>query len=203
MPAPAKSMGKTAKDELIEYFSLEDVGKSAAVFNPEKLLWLNSQYIKNSQSGRLVELVMPFLRKEGIILKDQILDNVWLSKAIDTLRERAKTLLELAHSLKFYIAEDIAYDEKAKTKFLNEKYLPYLIDVKEELSRLDNFVSPEIENVFGSLVAKHNIKLGNLAQPVRVAVTGKAESPGIFEVLEILGREKTLKRLEKAIEIVG
>jgi glutamyl-tRNA synthetase len=191
------------KDELVEYFSLEDVGKSAAIFNPEKLLWLNSQYIKNTPSKKLVELVMPFLIQESIIHKDQILDKEWLSKAIDTLRERAKTLLELAHSLRFYILEDIEYDEKARTKFLNEKSLPYLIDVREAFRGLDHFIALEIEKVFGSLVAKHNIKLGNLAQPVRVAVTGKAESPGIFEVLEILGAEKTLKRLEKAIEIIG
>jgi glutamyl-tRNA synthetase len=78
-----------------------------------------------------------------------------------------------------------------------------LFDVREELSRLDNFILPEIEKVFLSIVEKHNIKLGNLAQPVRVAVTGKAESPGIFEVLEILGREKTLKRLEKVIKEIN
>jgi glutamyl-tRNA synthetase len=104
---------------------------------------------------------------------------------------------------KFYLAEDIEYDEKARTKFLNEKSLSYLIDVREELTRLDNFVAQELEKVFGTIVEKYHIKLGNLAQPVRVAVTGKAESPGIFEVLEILGAEKTLKRLEKAIEIIG
>jgi glutamyl-tRNA synthetase len=191
------------REELVGYFSLEDVGKSAAVFNPEKLLWLNTQYIKNSPSEKLIELVIPFLIREKIISKDQTLDKDWLSKAIDTLRERAKTLLELAHSLRFYIAEDIEYDEKAKTKFLNEKSLPYLVGVREELSKLDNFVAPEIEKVFLTLVEKHNIKLGNLAQPVRVAVTGKAESPGIFEVLEIVGKEKTAKRLEKAIETIS
>jgi len=191
------------RDELVEYFSLGDVGKSAAVFNPEKLLWLNSQYIKNSPSEKLVKLVMPFLIRENVIHEGQTLDKEWLSKAIDTLKERAKTLVELTHGLRFYITEDIEYDRKAKTKFLNENSLPYLIDVKEELSRLDKFTALEIEKAFASLVEKHNIKLGNLAQPVRVAVTGKAESPGIFEVLEILGKEKVLKRLERAIETIG
>jgi glutamyl-tRNA synthetase len=191
------------RGEMVEYFSLEDVGKSAAVFNPEKLLWLNSQYIKNTPSEKLVELVMPFLVQESIIHKNQILDNVWLSKAVDTLKERAKTLLELAHSLRFYIVEDTGYDEKAKAKFLNQKSLPYLIDVLDAFKKVDSFIAPEIEKVFSALVEKHNIKLGNLAQPVRVAVTGKAESPGIFEVLEILGKEKVLKRLEKAIKEIG
>jgi glutamyl-tRNA synthetase len=191
------------RDELIKYFSLEDVGKSAAVFNPEKLLWLNSQYIMKTPTEELIEMVMPFLIREKIVNEGQVLDKEWLSKAIDTLKERAKTLVELAHSLRFYISEDIDFNEKAKLKFLNEKYLPYLKDVKEELERLSIFVAPEIEKVFVSLVEKHKIKLGNIAQPVRVAVTGKAESPGIFEVLEILGREKVLKRLERAIEKIG
>ena len=191
------------RDELMEFFSLEDVGKSAAVFNPEKLLWLNSQYIMKTPTEKLIEMVMPFLVREKIVLEDQTLDKEWLSKAIETLKERAKTLVELAHSLRFYIAEDIEYDEKAKTKFLNEKNLPYLLDVKDAVKRIDNFVASEIEKVFISLVEKHKTKLGNIAQPVRVAITGKTESPGIFEVLEIVGKGKTLKRLEKAIKIIG
>jgi glutamyl-tRNA synthetase len=191
------------KDELIEYFSLEDVGKSAAVFNPEKLLWLNSQYIMKTPTEKLIELVMPFLVREKIINEGQVLEKDWLSKAIETLKERAKTLVELAHSLRFYIVEDIEYEEKAKVKFLNEKYLPYLKDIKAELERVDIFAAPEIEKIFTTLVEKHNTKLGNIAQPVRVAITGKTESPGIFEVLEIVGKEKVLKRLEKAIEKIG
>lgn len=191
------------RDELIEYFSLEDVGKSASVFNPEKLLWLNSQYIMKTPAEKLIEMVMPFLIKEKIIVEGQVLDKEWLSKAIETLKERAKTLVELAHSLRFYIVEDLEYQEKAKAKFLNEKYLPYLKDVKEGLGKLDNFVAQEIEKVFKDLVKKYSTKLGNIAQPVRVAVTGKAESPGIFEVLEIVGKKKTLRRLEKAIETIG
>ena len=191
------------RNELVEYFSLEDVGKSAAVFNPEKLLWLNSQYIMKTPTEKLIEMVMPFLVREKIIQKDQTLDKEWLSKAIETLKERAKTLVELAHSLRFYIAEDIEYEEKAKTKFLNEKNLPYLLDVKDAVKGIDNFVAPEIEKVFVSLVEKHKTKLGNIAQPVRVAITGKTESPGIFEVLEIVGKEKTLRRLESAIKTIG
>jgi glutamyl-tRNA synthetase len=152
---------------------------------------------------KLVELVMPYLVKEEIIAEGQLLDKEWLSKAINTLKERAKTLVELAHSLRFYIAEDVEYDEKARAKFLNEKYLPYLKDVKEELEKVDTFAAPEIEKIFTTLVEKHTTKLGNIAQPVRVAITGKTESPGIFEVLEIVGKEKVLKRLERAIGKIG
>jgi glutamyl-tRNA synthetase len=104
--------------------------------------------------------------------------------------------------LRYYISEDVEYNEKAKIKFLNEKSLPYLIELKDSLVSISDFSALEIEKVFTSIIEKHGIKLGNLAQPVRVAMTGKTESPGIFEVIEIAGKEKTLKRLEKAIKTI-
>lgn len=190
------------REELIKYFSFENVGKSSAVFNPEKLIWLNSQYMIKTKNEELAELVIPFLLKEQIIGQENDIDRSWLFKAIATLKERSKTLLELAHSLRFYISEDIEYNEKAKKKFLNEKHLPYLIEVNEALKLLDHFNANEIEKIFISITEKQNVKLGNIAQPVRVAITGKTESPGIFEVLEIVGKEKTLKRLERAIKTI-
>ena len=190
------------REELIKHFSFENVGKSSAVFNPEKLLWLNSQYIIKSNPEELGELVIPFLENAGIIQKGQIIDKQWLSKAIKTLQERAKTLVELAKSLRYYIAEDIVYDEKAKAKFLNEKSMPYLRELKEGIESISDFSVHELEKVFKSIVEKHGIKLGALAQPVRVAMTGGTESPGIFEVLEVLGRNKTVKRLERAIKTI-
>ncbi|HBU05374.1 MAG TPA: glutamate--tRNA ligase [Nitrospiraceae bacterium] len=190
------------REELIKHFSFENVGKSSGVFNPEKLLWLNSQYIIKSNPDELVGLVIPFLESAGIIRKGQDIDRKWLSKAIKTLQERAKTLVELANSLRYYIAEDVQYDEKAKTKFLNEKSMPYLKEVKEGIESISDFSALELEKVFKSIVEKHGIKLGALAQPVRVAMTGGTESPGIFEVLEVLGKEKTLRRLDKALKII-
>lgn len=189
-------------DELVRYFSFEHIGKSAAVFNPEKLLWLNSQYIMKSSSEKLTELAIPFLTKESVIKEGQPLDRAWLSKAVSTLQERSKTLIELAQSLTYYIADEIEYNVKAKEKFLTDKHLAQLIDVKESLGSLNVFVAADIEKVFAAISQKLDIKLGNIAQPVRVAVTGKTESPGIFEVLEILGKEKTLKRLARAIETI-
>jgi len=187
------------REELVKYFSFENVGKAAAVFNPEKLLWLNQKYIMAAAAEKLAELVRPFLIRENIISEDQELDMAWLAKAIKTLQERAKNLIELARSLRYYILEDIEYQEKAKEEFLNEKSLLLLKDLEDEISSLSDFSHQELERVFKSIVQKHGVKLGVLAQPVRVAMTGGTESPGIYEVLEVLGKEKTLKRLEKAI----
>ena len=192
-----------SREELIKYFSFENVGKAAAVFNPEKLLWLNSQYIINTPAEKLAELVMPFLVKENIISEGQDLNKEWLSKAAKTLKERSKTLIELANSLRYYIAEEIEYDEKAKAKFLNEKSRDLLIELNDRLTSVTDFSTQELEKIFKEIIEKHNIKLGSLAQPVRVAMTGGTESPGIFEVLEIVGKEKTLKRLEKAIKAIA
>lgn len=191
------------KNELIEKFTLESIGKAAAVFNPEKLLWLNAQYLKNTDPARLAELVMPFLIKHGIIREGVVLDRAWLAKAILTLRERAKTIDELANMLRYYIAEEVDYDEKARAKFLTPEALPYLTDLRDNIRELDEYSHAVLERVFQRIVEKHTIKMKNLAQPVRVAMTGGAESPGIFEVLEVLGRQKTLKRLEKAITTIG
>ena len=190
------------RDELVKYFSFENVGKAAAVFNPEKLLWLNAQYIMNSPSEKLGELVMPFLMREGTVAEGQQIDMPWLAKAIDTLKERSKTLLELAASLRYYIAEDVEYDEKAKAKFLKEESRDMLVEVKDGLGALADFSEEAIEKLFKEIVDKHEVKLGKLAQPVRVALTGTKQSPGIYDVIGVLGKEKTIKRLERAVESI-
>ncbi len=188
------------KDELIKYFSLENIGKSAAVFNPEKLLWLNSQYIIKEDAKTLAEMAIPFLIKEGIISEGQELDMEWLSRAVNSLKERVRTLVELANSLRYYILEYVEIDPKAKEKFLKPENIKNLSELHEILTRLTDFTAAEIEKVFHSFAEKHGIKLGAIAQPVRVAITGGTASPGLFEVLEIVGKDKVLKRLSKVIE---
>ncbi len=165
-------------NELIEHFSFENVGKSAAVFNPEKLLWLNSQYIMNSSSAQLAELVMPFLLREKIVSEGSLPDKEWLAKAIDTLKERSKTLLELAGSLRYYIEEDVEYSVKAKEKFLNEKYLPNLVEVREALNGVDNFAAAGIEKVFTSLVGEAQYKTRQCRAACPCRHNGKDGKPG-------------------------
>jgi glutamyl-tRNA synthetase len=189
-------------DELIRYFSFEHVGKSAAVFNPEKLLWLNSQYLMSKTPEELSDLVMPFLISEKVVEEGYAPDKQWLGKAVLSLRERAKTLVELANGLRYYFAEEIEYNEKASGKFLNSKTLEHLKGIREALEAPENFISSEIEKIFVLYAERSNLKLGMVAQPVRVAMTGRTESPGIFEVLEILGKAKTLRRLERAIKTI-
>ncbi|GAB4389555.1 MAG: glutamate--tRNA ligase [Thermodesulfovibrionales bacterium] len=190
------------REELIKHFSFENVGKAAAVFNPEKLLWLNSEYMKMTPPAELARLVRPFLVREGIIEEGQELEQAWFEKAIASLVERAKTLKELANSLRYYIAEDVEADEKAWAKFINEKSLEALRRSAQVLRETEDFSASSLEAAFRGLMEGMGVKLGAIAQPVRVAVTGRAESPGIFEVLEIVGRDKAVRRLEKALSYI-
>jgi len=190
------------REELVQHFSFEHVGKAAAVFNPEKLLWLNHQYIMKAAPESLAALVVPFLVREGVIAEGAAVDRAWLAKAVVTLQERARTLVELASSLRYFFADPDAYEEKARAKFLNEKTLPLLTELMAGLNDLTDYSHEAIEKIFSGIVEKHGVKLGALAQPVRVGLTGGTVSPGIFEVIEIIGKEATMRRLEKAVASV-
>ena len=137
--------------------------------------------------------------RKGIVSEGERLDMEWLSKAIESLQERSRTLIELANSLRYYLLDYVEIDQEAKKKFLSRD-MDRLAELKERLSGLALFTAAEIEKVFISMAEKHNIKLGDIAQPARVAITGNTVSPGIFEVMEIVGHEKALKRLSKVVE---
>ena len=188
-----------SKDELIEKFSLDNVGKSAGIFNPEKLLWLNSHYIKEEYIGNLTNLLIPFLQRKGY----EVENNELLQKIVFILKERSKTLVEMADSSEFFFKEKIDYDRKAAEKFLKPEIIEIFKVFIKNLGQLETFTQEAIEKIFRDLSSEKSMKLGKIAQPVRVALTGSTASPGLFEVIEILGREKVLLRLEKAIEFIA
>jgi glutamyl-tRNA synthetase len=187
-----------SRKELIHAFSLQSVGKSAGVFNLEKLDWLNFQYLKARTPEQLAGDLRPFVQSRGIAIPG---DDAWLAKMAGTLRERAKTLGELTDMASFYLADEITLDEKAAAKFLKPEAAPLLETLTTRLEALSTWEPGAIEGVFTSLLAETGVKLGALAQPVRVAVCGGTVSPGIYEVLEVLGRERSLRRLKNAIVV--
>jgi glutamyl-tRNA synthetase len=190
-----------SKDELIEKFTLDNAGKAAAVFNPEKLLWLNGYYLARKPTDELIQPATEALKKENIIPQDATIYRPWLVKAIDSFKERAQDLKTLALGIKLYLDDSIEFDPKAQAKFLNEKTLPMLTLARDELVNLETFDVKSLEKAFTSLMEKENIKLGKIAQPVRVAVTGSTASPGIFEMLELMGKQRVIDRLDRAIAI--
>lgn len=189
-----------SRSELIAAFSLENVGKAPSVFNPEKLLWLNHHYIQQADPGRLADLVLDLLRKDGILTAGNEPDRDWFARLVSILTERSHTLVEMKTASLPFILENITLDEKAKAKHLTPEVEPIVAELATRLNALDPFTHDAIEKVFNALVQEKGIKLGKLAQPVRVAVTGGTVSPGIFDVLEVMGKDKVLKRLAAAAQ---
>jgi len=186
-----------SREELIEKFSLESVGKSAGVFNPEKFLWVNFHYLKTRPLSQLAEEIVPYIVAKGYRAPQ---DKSWLERMIKTLQERSRTLVELVDSAHFYLTDDIAIDEKAAKKFLTPEVSQPLRKLIERLSALDEFSEANIESAFSGVLEEFGLSMGKLAQPVRVALTGSTVSPGIHEVIAVLGKERTIRRLQSALE---
>jgi glutamyl-tRNA synthetase len=181
-------------DALVRLFRIEDVGKSAGVFDLDKLSWVNAHYMKTFPLERLVEDVKPLLEARG----HRGLADDWIGKMVTTLRERAQTLVELVDLASYYLADDVAIDPKAAAKFLKPDSLPMLAELADRLGDVPSWEAAAIQNAFERVMNERNLALGKIAQPVRVAVTGGTASPGIFEVLEVLGRERSVARLRRA-----
>ena len=185
--------------ELIEKFSLENVGKSAGIFNPEKLLDLNARYIRESDSKDLGEALIPFLERLGF--KD--LDKSRVAGAAETLRMRSKTLVEMAETARFYFNEGLSYEEKADRKFLRPEIAPLMQETRDRIGNTAEFTQKSLEGVFLRILDEKKIKLGEIAQPLRVALTGTSVSPGLFEVMEVLGKETVLRRMDSALRHIA
>jgi glutamyl-tRNA synthetase len=184
--------------ELIEKFSLDRIGKSAGIFDPVKLQALNADHIQAASPDVLGPQLLPFLKAAGW----NAADDDYLHRIIPTLQPRSKTLQEMADQAHFYYRDTIEFDEKAAKKFLKGNVYEPLKSLKSELDALDDFSEQSLESVFLELLGSFEIKLGKIAQPVRVALTGTSVSPGIYEVVAVLGKERVLPRLETAIEFI-
>jgi glutamyl-tRNA synthetase len=189
--------------ELVEKFSLENVGKAAAVFNPEKLVWLNHHYIQKADHGRLAGLLLDLLKKDGIMQDDRAPDAAWMKNLVRILTERSHTLVEMKTSSLPFILDEIVMDEKARTKHLTPDVSPLLTELAEKLKFLDPLTHDGIEKVFNDIVNAKGLKLGKLAQPVRVALTGGTVSPGIYDVIEVMGKDKVIRRIEAAVGLIA
>ncbi len=184
-------------EEMIEHFSLEVISRSASIVNPSKLEWLSQQYLQESPVEDIAKVLAVYL-KDGHDL--DVADNPLLPVIVKELNTRSKTMLDMAEGAVFFFRAPTGYQEKADKKFLKPLMLPVVKTICEKLSALESFTHDPISEVFDAVMAEFELKLGKVAQPVRVALTGTTVSPGIFETLEILGKEESLKRLEAVIK---
>ena len=191
-----------AVPEMIEKFTLDRINKAPAAFDPEKLLWLNSHYLKHADVKRVADLLVPFLRRQGLLAAHGQPDQTWLERLVKAFRERSRTLLEMAQHAAPYCQDSIAVNSEAATKFLTAALKPAFTKLITALDQVPSFEHDELERAFKSVIAETGLSMGKLAQPVRVALTGNTASPGIFEVMMLLGRQRTVARLKKAIDLM-
>lgn len=183
-----------SREQAIEWFDLDAVGKGAARFDMAKLTNLNGHYISQADDSRLVELIMPLISE---MLGDKMADDAEskLNRGMIGLKERANNITELAESAMFYASQHpISISDKAR-KVLDEQGANMVHMVQERLTEIDEWSRDEIEATARKTAEQADVKLGKIAQPLRAALTGSTASPGIFEVIEILGREETIARL--------
>ncbi|MFH1238902.1 MAG: glutamate--tRNA ligase [bacterium] len=188
-------------EEMIEKFSLEGCGKSPAVFDAQKLLWMNGEYIRKTDLDSLVELSVPYLEKANLITKETRYEQ--LKKIIALEQERIRLVAEIPQLVDFFFLEEVKFDPKAVDKILKKDYVSSMLKVvKERFNQVGkaDFKKEKIETLTRQIAEELNIKTNQVFHPIRVSVSGRTVGPGLFEMLEVLGQEKVLKRIEKALK---
>jgi glutamyl-tRNA synthetase len=177
-------------DELIERFDVADVGRASAIFDEQKLRWLNGRFMREMDLDAYTQVVARHLGREP---------DERLRAACEIAQEKAQTLDEVWPLIGFLFDEPET-DEKAWKKVMKDGALPLLSEALEALRSADSFEPAELESSLGRILAEHDVKPGKLYQPIRVAITGTSISPGIFESLAVLGKERAVERIERAVQ---
>ena len=188
-------------DEMIALFELEAVNKAAAAFDPDKLAWLNQQYMQRAAPGRLAHLLSPHLGALGI----DPADGPDLAAVAQVQAPRAKTLRELAEISAFFYRDCAEYDPVAARKYLTAEARAPLARLRAaaELIALEDWQPETLHQLVNGVAIELGLNLGKVAQPLRVALAGRAASPGIDVTLQLVGKEATLRRIDRALDFIG
>lgn len=187
------------RDQLIQAFSWDSVGRSDGKFDEDKFADVAFEHLKNEELCSLEqygEWVTPFLEARGI----QSSDPETVRAALKSVRLRARNLIDAANALDFFFREPPELDEKAATKFLTQAAAPLLTSVVEAIREAGSFDETTLEKAVVDLCDRNQLKMKDVAQPIRVALTGRSASPGLYEVMVVLGKERTLARLDRAAQ---
>ncbi|MGM0652559.1 MAG: glutamate--tRNA ligase [Bacillota bacterium] len=191
-------------EEMITAFNLNKVNKTAAIYDVNKLAWMNGHYIRDKSPDQLAEAALPFFKERGLLegeMSSSELD--YLKRVLNAVRERARTLKELAEATEYFYLDDFEYDPKGiKKAFQKEGATDILRSIRQELCSLEDFNEEKAEALFHEMSEKTGLSFGRLIQPTRLALTGRMGGPGLFEIMSLLGKDKTLSRLDKAISYI-
>jgi glutamyl/glutaminyl-tRNA synthetase len=198
--SPGENVEIMSRDELVAKFSLERVNKTSAQFNAQKLLWMNGHYIRSTALERLAALTKEYLAGEKVDVAG--LDDDWILKLVRLYRERMKTLKDILDDGYHFFTEDIRYEETSVGEHLSGRGPTLLRSALEVIRNLSDFDASTLDRALRDLCAKESVGLARVAQPIRVAVTGRHTSPPIFETLELLGKERTVGRIERTLSML-
>lgn len=204
-------------DEMIESFSLQRVSRTAAVYDVDKMTWMNGQYLRSLPLERIVAEVSPRLIEAGYIgngpgsddrpaaLHEKSGDSEWVARVIDAVRQRVRTLDELVKGSSYFFLQDLdGYDEAGvKRRFMRDGVAELLAEAAERLAVLDSFTEETIEQAYRDLCSEKGIGTGMLFHGTRLAISGITVGPGLFEIMELLGRETCVRRLNDAVEFIA
>ncbi len=185
--------------ELVQVFDIHDVNRAASAFNPDKLLWINQQHLMKAPVAVLAAGLREQLQRLGIQSSDQEL----LEGVANAQRERVRTLKDMAENSRFFFLDELTYDDKSVRKHLTPETVPTLKTLAARLGSLASWSAPDIHALLSTFAAESGAGLGKVAQPLRVGITGSAVSPPIDQTAALLGRERTVSRLGRAIELAA
>ena len=187
-------------DEMAELFDIHEVNHAASAFNPEKLLWLNHHYIKTSPVEYIARQLMPRLGRLGIDPSEGGPD---ILEVVEALRERARTLIEMADMSQYFYRDFEEFDETAAKKHLRPVCEDPLMLAREHLAALDEWTVEALHAVVTVVSEELDLNMGKVAQPLRVAISGRSATPGIDVTLYLVGREQTLARIDRALDYIS
>ena len=186
-------------EEMIEKFDLKDINKSSSNFSIEKLQWINQQYLMTLDPEYVAEQLQYYTKQLGINTDT----GPALAEVVQLIRERSKTLVEMAESCKFFYQDITEYDAKSVKKHIKQQTPEILQSIKDKLSAIENWQAESIQAVVQAVVDEKEVGFAKVAQPIRIAVTGCTTSPGIDQTLEMLGKDKTIARMDALINHIS
>ncbi|MEX2116796.1 MAG: glutamate--tRNA ligase [Bacteroidota bacterium] len=185
-------------DDLIRDFTLERVGKSGAVFNVEKLNWLNQQHLRLKPEKEISALLKPLLAEAGVPEQSE----PYLLSVIALMKERVTVIPDFVDFAGYFFSDPTEYDEKGKQKHWNEGSKKALVALADRLALVASFTTQSIEEVLRILAEELNVSAGKLIHPTRLALSGRVVGPGLFEMMELLGKDTVVRRLRRAMELM-
>lgn len=191
-------------DEMIELFDLGRVSSTPAVYDTTKMTWMNGQYIRMKTPQELMELYIPVAERVGLATEEELRKRSgWLEKVILSLRERSRTIDEMAESSVFFYRPPLEYDETGERKLFTKVGVSALLRKgAQALSSVEDWTLENVEAAYRQLIEREGIKGGDIIHPTRLALTGRTVGPSLFELIEILGKETSVARLEAAVSYV-